>query len=194
MKSSSYDLNASDLSINSVPVFKNNSKFKGTQRNAKRKYEVQVTMKIVDILEGYACGYMDTFGMIKENESITSFFEAEIIGPKHSHITAKWEADKKIDMAHWSKLPGYNPDFVQVPTGNINSKDFLFMRWKESFLIPDHSQILVNGSLAGFYYISLDMNAGNIKGYHFKKSSHNWFEEISLEYIIPTTFSEFQLH
>ena len=32
---------------------------------------------------------------------LCTFFEAEVIGPKHSFLTRKWGADEKTDREHW---------------------------------------------------------------------------------------------
>lgn len=53
--------------------------------------------------------------------------------------------------------------------------DFVFMRWKEHFLVPDHTIKDISGaSFAGFYYICFQKSKANIEGYYYHRSSE-WF-------------------
>ena len=67
-------------------------------------------------------------------------FKGEIIGPKYSFLTRKWDSNEKIDREHWSRFPAFKEyekcfnadDFAYDP----KTSDFVFMRWKELFLVP----------------------------------------------------------
>lgn len=71
----------------------------------------------------------------KEFPMLTTFFEGEIIGEKHSFLTRKWDASEEVDRKHWSRFPAF-----QKFTKNFNSEhfqcedlqkmDYVFMRWK----------------------------------------------------------------
>ena len=46
------------------------------------------------------------------------------------------------------------------------------MRWKEHFLVPDHTIKDINGaSFAGFYYICFQKSAATIEGFYYHRSS-----------------------
>jgi glucose-induced degradation protein 4 len=66
---------------------------------------------------------------------LTTFFEAELIGKKHSFLTRKWDADEDIDRSHWSKFVGFTPE-MDVAFNDPNYKynytnsRYVFMRWK----------------------------------------------------------------
>jgi len=49
------------------------------------------------------CGYLHINGLTEEYPELTTFFEAEIVGPDYSFVTRKWEADVKTDKEHWVK-------------------------------------------------------------------------------------------
>lgn len=54
----------------------------------------------------------------------------------------------------------------------LKGTDFVFMRWKEHFLVPDHTIKDINGaSFAGFYYICFQKSAASIEGYYYHRSS-----------------------
>lgn len=53
--------------------------------------------------------------------------------------------------------------------------DFVFMRWKEHFLVPDHTIKDISGaSFAGFYYICFQKSTATIEGYYYHRSSEWW--------------------
>lgn len=57
----------------------------------------------------------------------------------------------------------------------LKGTDFVFMRWKEHFLVPDHTIKDINGaSFAGFYYICFQKSAASIEGYYYHRSSEWW--------------------
>lgn len=75
---------------------------------------------------------------------LTTFFDGEIISGKYPFLTRKWDADEDVDRKHWSK---FMPFFQYSKTFNsdafdyeqLDAADFVFMRWKEHFLVPDHT-------------------------------------------------------
>lgn len=64
--------------------------FIGTQSSQSNKYQVRVQLQDVDINDSFACGYLTIDGLTDEYPSLTTFFEAEIIGEKHNFQTRKW--------------------------------------------------------------------------------------------------------
>ncbi|KAK3091250.1 hypothetical protein FSP39_018267 [Pinctada imbricata] len=54
----------------------------------------------------------------------------------------------------------------------LENTDFVFMRWKEHFLVPDHTIRNINGaSFAGFYYICFQKSTTTIEGYYYHRTS-----------------------
>ncbi|RUP45006.1 LOW QUALITY PROTEIN: vacuolar import and degradation protein-domain-containing protein, partial [Jimgerdemannia flammicorona] len=131
----------------------------------------------VDLNESFLCGYLHIKGLTSDYPELTTFFEAEIIGPKYSFLTRKWEADESIDKSHWMKFDEafeqYKKDFNKDGfVYDFHNKDFLFMRWKEHFLVPDHRVNNIDGaSFAGFYYICYQRSTGTITGFYFHSHS-----------------------
>jgi len=57
----------------------------------------------------------------------------------------------------------------------MQASDFVYMRWKEHFLVPDHTIRDINGaSFAGFYYTCFQKSAATIEGYYYHRNSE-WF-------------------
>lgn len=146
---------------------------------------------------------------------LSTFFEAEILGDKHAFLTRKWEADETIDKQHWvrvlffvlscamygslflspqqSKFPAFKDYETHLNDDTYiydwSSSDFIFMRWKEHFLVPDHRIRTISGaSFAGFYYIVFQKSTGLISGLYYHSNSE-WFQHLSLHHVPSTSFS-----
>jgi len=106
---------------------------------------------------------------------LTTYFEGEIIGNKHTFKTAhpEWGSSEKVDMQHWARFPAWRPLAQQAQSPcftfkNYAQHDHLFMRWKEYFLVPDHKVKTITGaSFEGFYYICFNQSAGSVTGIYF---------------------------
>ena len=66
---------------------------------------------------------------------LTTFFEGEIIGEKHSFLTRKWDASEEVDRKHWGRFPAFqkysktfNSDDFKCTS--LETKECVFMRWK----------------------------------------------------------------
>lgn len=111
---------------------------------------------------------------------MTTYFEGEIIGNKHTFKTShpEWGSTEKVDMQHWARFPAFAPLAKQAKTHsaftfkNFAQRDHLFMRWKEYFLVPDHKVKTITGaSFEGFYYIAFDQCSGGVTGIYFHAKS-----------------------
>jgi hypothetical protein len=47
------------------------------------------------------CGYLHIKGLTEQFPELTTFFDAEIIGPDYSFLTNKWDANEATDEEHW---------------------------------------------------------------------------------------------
>lgn len=110
---------------------------------------------------------------------MTTFFEGEIIGTKHTFKTRNesWGASEKTDMHHWARFPAWRPLAKQAKRPDFTYWDFaerdhIFMRWKEHFLVPDHRVRTISGaSFEGFYYICFNQVEGTVSGIYFHAKS-----------------------
>ena len=80
-------------------------------------------------------------------------------------MTGKWGATEADDLKHWARFPPFRPlrSALSKPGLRFNhlNKPFVFMRWKEKFLVPDHRVRDINGaSFAGFYYVCVELGEG----------------------------------
>ncbi|KAL7424661.1 hypothetical protein Q5752_000345 [Cryptotrichosporon argae] len=152
--------------------------FRGTQTSGRSAYEVEVKIVDVDLPASTLCGYLSISHLTDTHPHLTTFFTAELIGPRFGFITgARYGATEPDDMRHWGRFepfrrPATRADFVRpelllrdpVPDASNGDaepvdRDFVFMRIKEKFLVPDHTVKDISGaSFAGFYYAMLDLS------------------------------------
>ena len=118
--------------------------------------------------------------MTDDHPTLTTYFEGEIIGTKHGFITQhpSWGATEKIDHNHWAKFTAYRPwaklarKGGQVYVKDNGQREYVFMRWKEHFLVPDHRVRTISGaSFEGFYYICFNQIKGEVTGIYFHSKS-----------------------
>ncbi|EST09837.1 Vacuolar import/degradation protein Vid24 [Kalmanozyma brasiliensis GHG001] len=143
--------------------------FNGTQKSGRNSYDVTVRIVNVDLEASHLCGYLNIRGLTEDWPELTTYFDAEIIGDRYGFVTGKWGATEADDLKHWARFPPFRPlrSALSKPGLRFNhlNKPFVFMRWKEKFLVPDHRVRDINGaSFAGFYYVCVEL--GESAGIH----------------------------
>jgi len=164
------------------------SRFVGHQKSKGNQYDVEVILQYVNIEECYLCGYLKIKGLTEDYPTLTTFFDGEIISKKHPFLTRKWEADEDVDKKHWSKFLSFY-QYVKIFNSDnfdyesLQSSDYVYMRWKEHFLVPDHTIKDIQGaSFAGFYYICFQKSTASIEGYYYHRNSE-WFQSLNLTHV-----------
>ncbi|KAG0045140.1 vacuolar import and degradation protein-domain-containing protein [Linnemannia elongata] len=161
------------------------SKFKGKQQSGTNSYDVVVDIKHVNLNDSTLCGYLHIKGLTREYPELTTFFDAEIIGPQYSFLTRKWDATEGTDQEHWALFQQFQGSLynMEAHQDDLKDGDVVFMRWKEHFLVPDHRVEGITGaSFAGFYYICYNKRSGHINGYYYHQSSEK-FQQLSLSHV-----------
>ncbi|GAA5950051.1 hypothetical protein JCM21900_001377 [Sporobolomyces salmonicolor] len=135
--------------------------WKGVQRSGRNSYDVCVKFDSVDVSSGALTGTLEIKGLTPELESLVTFFEGEIIGETGpGFLTNKYGATELDDMRHWRRFPPFTRNRLeeQMIKPNLNlrgavNRPYLFMRWKERFVVP--RDLSIHGaSFAGIYYAS----------------------------------------
>lgn len=76
-------------------------------------------------------------------------------------------------VAFFSYAKTFNNDSFDYDA--LAKTDYVYMRWKEHFLVPDHTIKDINGaSFAGFYYICFQKSTSRVEGYYFHRNSE-WY-------------------
>ncbi|GJQ80922.1 hypothetical protein Trydic_g4739 [Trypoxylus dichotomus] len=166
----------------------NGSRFHGYQKSKGNSYEVEVIFQHVDEERSFLCGYLKIHGLTDEYPTLTTFFDGEIISEKHPFLTRKWEADQDVDRKHWGRFAPfaqYSKHFSMddFDYNMLKDTDYVFMRWKEHFLVPNHKITDISGaSFAGFYYIMFQKSKGTIEGYYYHRTSE-WYQSLNLTHV-----------
>ncbi|KAI9713791.1 MAG: hypothetical protein M1820_000521 [Bogoriella megaspora] len=166
------------------------SKFCGSQQSDRQVYDVQVEIKHVDMAESFLCGYLRIQGLTDDHPTLTTYFEGEIIGNKYTFATKhpEWGSSEKVDMQHWGRFAAWRPLAKQAKRPefsykNYAQREYLFMRWKEYFLVPDHRVRTITGaSFEGFYYICFNQVTGTISGIYFHAKSER-YQQLELKHV-----------
>ena len=154
--------------------------FRGKQTSGRSSYEVEVRILDVDFTCSTLSGYLSISHLTDTHPKLTTFFSGEIIGPTYGFLTGtKYyaQATEQDDLRHWSRFDRFHQvrnelrrpgltmsDKERGPTGE-RERGFVFMRWKERFLVPDHKVRDISGaSFAGFYYLQLELEEPTPKG------------------------------
>ncbi|XP_018928858.1 glucose-induced degradation protein 4 homolog [Cyprinus carpio] len=164
------------------------SQFRGYQKSKGNSYDVEVVLQHVTMEDSYLCGYLKIKGLTEEYPTLTTFFAGEIISKKRPFLTRKWDADEDVDRKHWGKFQAFyqyaksfNSDDFDYE--ELKNSDYVFMRWKEQFLVPDHTIKDISGaSFAGFYYICFQKSTATIEGYYYHRSSE-WYQSLNLTHV-----------
>eukprot|EP00040_Diaphanoeca_grandis_P043710 m.10040 g.10040 ORF g.10040 m.10040 type:complete len:205 (+) comp8078_c0_seq1:426-1040(+) len=178
------------------------AKFVGFQASGDglRKHEVEVCIKEVDLARSFVSGDLLIRGLTKEYPELITFFDAEVVGDRFSFVTAKWGAKKEVDEEHWRRFQAFR-DFERKSPDCLDrsfrfdylKSDYIFMRWKEHFLVPDHKvDTIMGASFAGFYYICFRRSNGRIEGLYYGSTSTEPFQKLTLEMINETKFASFE--
>jgi hypothetical protein len=131
-------------------------------------------------------------GLTDDHPTLTTFFEGEIIGPKHLFKTThpSWGSSEKVDLQHWARFPAWRPlakSAAKSPSSftlkNYQQREHIFMRWKEYFLVPDHRVKTITGaSFEGFYYICFCQGDGSVSGIYFHAKSEK-YQQLDLKHV-----------
>ncbi|KAK6459671.1 vacuolar import and degradation protein-domain-containing protein [Scheffersomyces xylosifermentans] len=208
-----------------------NAQFVGEQQCGKARFHIKVEFKTVDFLNSIVTGFLQISGLTEDHAEIITCFKGEIINNPlnaynwqsrdkksvhdfnvkyYSFITENkyWGSYAKNDFEHWKRLTGsahLTDDELEKRLQDIqrgeDDNQYIYMRWKEKFLLPDSRIKQISGaSFEGFYYIVLNIGGmgnptnsnplsfsnsispGSISGLYYHKSSEK-FQSLNLRYV-----------
>lgn len=169
--------------------------FTGYQISGYKKYQVTVTLKTVNFTKGssnvtspHMTGFLSINGLTNNHPEISTFFDAyAVTDSKFGFLSSTWDhlnsltSTDENDLEHWYNFPAFKQfkQFNNLIDDYLNER-FIFMRWKEKFLIDDPSLDTIEGaSYDGYYYIVHDQFTGNIQGFYYHKDAEK-FQQLEL--------------
>ncbi|EUC62113.1 vacuolar import and degradation protein [Rhizoctonia solani AG-3 Rhs1AP] len=143
------------------------AQFVGIQKSGRNSYNVSVTIVNVDFPGSTLCGYLTIENLTDDHPQLTTYFDAEIIGPKYGFLTQSYGASEMDDMTHWGRFDSFRAiksemrrPGLTIRQKSLSERGFVFMRWKERFLVPEHQVRGIRGaSYDGFYYVCVQLNS-----------------------------------
>lgn len=159
-------------------------------------------------LTPHLTGFLTIRGLTNQHPEITTYFEAFAVTHRDlGFLSSSWadgsemdfyRASDQTDLEHWLNFPAFKRLFLESdaqdgsrPTvndviegkckfGDYLEQRYIFMRWKEKFLVPDAMIDGVAGaSYDGFYYIVHDQVTGNIQGFYYHQDAEK-FQQLEL--------------
>ncbi|WVN87193.1 uncharacterized protein L203_102370 [Cryptococcus depauperatus CBS 7841] len=151
------------------------SVFKGSQTSGRSSYEVEIRILDVNFAQSTLSGYLSISHLTESHPHLMTYFDGEIIGIRHGFVTGpRYSATMHDDLRHWGRFEQFRRpstrsdlvgeelflrDPVDQKTGQTLQREFVFLRIKERFLVPDHKVKDISGaSFAGFYYAMVDFS------------------------------------
>ncbi|QLG70293.1 hypothetical protein HG535_0A02310 [Zygotorulaspora mrakii] len=163
----------------------------------------------ISSLSPHLTGFLTIRGLTNQHPEISTYFESFAVTHKDlGFLSSTWSkdramtsymADDQTDLEHWLNFPSFKQLFLgpgcdsenRTPTINdlLNGQEsfgdylenrYIFMRWKEKFLVPDALIDGVEGaSYDGFYYIVHDQVTGAIQGFYYHEDAEK-FQQLEL--------------
>ncbi|CCF57922.1 hypothetical protein KAFR_0D02740 [Kazachstania africana CBS 2517] len=190
-------------SINQTNFLAPRKKFTGYQISGFKKYQVNVTINTINlpnlnehtvVTEPHITGFLTIKGLTNNHPEISTFFESFVVTDNNfGFMSSSWgnldqlenfKSNNEIDMEHWLNFPQFKK--ISLMSNNSNyipnyiNQRYIFMRWKEKFLIPDAFINNVEGaSYDGFYYIVHDQILGTFQGFYYHKDAEK-FQQLEL--------------
>lgn len=176
----------------------------------RQEYKVSVEIHDIDLEASWGCGLLSIFQLTPTYPVLTTYFDAEIIGSSKEHTfntQGRWGTHSDTDYRHWNKFPHWkeqvsadfsrDPNFSydwtatpQQPFNQSSRGPFIYMRWKERFLVPINAYRSLEGaSYDGFYYICLNVSSGSMDGYYYHTSTTE-YQRLCLEMEKKSTSAE----
>ncbi|XP_017751055.1 PREDICTED: glucose-induced degradation protein 4 homolog [Rhinopithecus bieti] len=164
------------------------SKFRGHQKSKGNSYDVEVVLQHVDTGNSYLCGYLKIKGLTEVSTHTNQCWKVRGVRLRRLTGLPFWELHPQLSclgkgkfLAFYQYAKSFNSDDFDYE--ELKNGDYVFMRWKEQFLVPDHTIKDISGaSFAGFYYICFQKSAASIEGYYYHRSSE-WYQSLNLTHV-----------
>ncbi|CAL5221407.1 g3592 [Coccomyxa viridis] len=150
-------------------VFCGNQRVNRMESSAAENWLVEIQVQDVDLRQGMAWG--TSSWLLPNGEApVETTWQGEIIDNcNHTFDTQKWGASHISDMKNWSKFSAFSELYM---AGSILGSrccrlkecSHIFMRWKEQAFAKSGDDCGL--TIAGFYYICLCRQTGDVEGFY----------------------------
>ncbi|KMV66421.1 vacuolar import and degradation protein [Encephalitozoon cuniculi EcunIII-L] len=168
-------------------ALENGARYRGEQLTNGGSFKIEMNIDVVDIQQELICGTFEIHNLTDRYELLTTYFEGEIIGNIYPFTTEEYSMTNP-DIIHWKLFPEWRGEYVYKPGSyNIKKSNFMYIKIKELFLLPDPRLKSIPGaSIDGHYYCcyykNLDCFAGH---YYYKNTSNLISQQVLLDRVFP---------
>lgn len=146
----------------------------------------------------HVAGQLTIRGLTPANPCMSTYFEGYAVtggaatGAPGGFFSRGWPAALRdmtasdaTDAEHWMRFPAckqLSAKHGKLPQhiADYSQQRYVYMRWKEKFMLPDPEADGVAGaSYDGFYYIVLDQQEGTVQGYYYQEQADK-FQHLEL--------------
>lgn len=157
------------------------ARYSGEQLTNGGSFRIEMIVDIVDTEQEFVCGTFEIHNISDRHELLTTYFEGEIVGNIYP-FTREACSVANPDIIHWRLFPEWKREYMDGAY-SIADSDFLYIKIKELFLLPDPMRTAVPGaSIDGHYYCcyykALDCFAGH---YYYKNTSNLISQQVLLD-------------
>lgn len=139
----------------------NGSIYTGEQNTSTGPFKINMKIEFIDIKQSFMCGTFKIFNLTSYHDVINTYYECEIIK----------EFNNQEELIHWSTFDAYKEIKGKY---NLDKSNYLFMKIRELFLLPDPSVKNIPGaSIDGYYYCVYDKTEDSFNGFYYYETLRN---------------------
>eukprot|EP00056_Hartaetosiga_gracilis_P007953 m.114185 g.114185 ORF g.114185 m.114185 type:complete len:192 (-) comp12813_c1_seq3:1051-1626(-) len=160
--------------------------FSGTQKSERYEFPLKAHFEVVDFEQKSLCGILSIENLTPHLPQLQTYFDVDLVTSHKEFETTEFFSTRKNDIEHWTRLPGFHMEYIDTEDAfDFKTNRYIYMRWKERFLIPhDEEQDLRGASFEGFYFVCFDRLNGSISGFYHHDACER-YQAISLKYEDP---------
>lgn len=146
----------------------NGAKYTGEQSTSYGSFKIDMKVNLFDIDEAFLSGEFCIHDLTPYHSILNTYFEGRLIGTHYPF------GEGKNDAKQWIKFNKWNEKFlVDQSAYDIYGSNYLYIKIKEQFLLPDPKVTRIKGaSIEGSYYCCYYKNLDCFAGFYACGDSH----------------------
>ncbi|CAK0781167.1 hypothetical protein CVIRNUC_005302 [Coccomyxa viridis] len=150
-------------------VFCGNQRVNRIESSTTEDWPVEIRVQDVDLRQGMAWG-TSSWQLPNGKAPVETTWQGEIVDNcNHTFDTQKWGASHLSDTKNWNKFPAFSQLYMAgsilgARCSGLKHCSHIFMRWKEQAFAKSGDDCGL--TIAGFYYICLCRQTGDVEGFY----------------------------
>ncbi|KAK1349020.1 vacuolar import and degradation protein [Hamiltosporidium tvaerminnensis] len=158
--------------MNYLSGIENGAFYEGEQMTPTGPFKIDMKVELIQLRQGFLCGVFRIYNLTKEHDLLITYFEGEIMGTYTNPFLPALTSEAEDDILHWNKFPEWELNYISEPESyDYEANNFLYIKIKERFLLPDPSIKNIPGaSIEGLYYCRYSKQKDFFSGFYFYKN------------------------